>query len=179
MGLPDDLQHLSATRSTMDSTYSSTDTLTSRDFGDSDDRSATGSSASTSASASSQDGAGTALSTSAKAVLQTTPGHSNNGAGALLIPSPPPPPPPPPPPFPLPPYPTPGSPLRFSHPSCSVRALPWCMDVCQSVHSCVCNGLMTTSATAAAFSGVLCKRFWLLGSVACLCGMLIPVQGKV
>ena len=68
----------------MDSTYSSTDTLHSRDFGDSDDRSASGSSASTSASASSQNGAGPALSTPVKAVLQTSPGHSNNGAGALF-----------------------------------------------------------------------------------------------
>lgn len=86
MGLPDNLQHLSATRSTMDSTYSSTDTLHSQDFGDSDDRSASGSMASTSASASSsQDGAGGALSRPVKDVLQTTPGFSSNGAGVLLV----------------------------------------------------------------------------------------------
>ena len=178
MGLPDDLQHLSATRSTMDSTYSSTDTLTSRDFGDSDDRSATGSSASTSASASSQDGAGTALSTSAKAVLQTTPGHSNNGAGALLIPSPHPSPPSSPLPFPFPPTPPRAPPCASPIPP-AVSGPFHGVWMSVRVHSCVCNGLMTTSATAAAFSGVFCKRFWLLGSVVCLCGMLIPVQGKV
>ncbi|KAL3161892.1 hypothetical protein ABBQ38_008979 [Trebouxia sp. C0009 RCD-2024] len=78
LGLPDDLQHLSATKSA----YTSTDTLHSQDFGDADDRTASGSRASTSASASSsQDGASAALNTPVKAVLQAAPGHSNNGAG--------------------------------------------------------------------------------------------------
>ena len=81
VGLPDDLQHLSATKSTWESTYSSTDTLHSQDLGDADDRTTSGSRASTSASAS-QDGASAALSTPVKAVLQAAPGHTNNGAGA-------------------------------------------------------------------------------------------------
>lgn len=85
LGLPDNLQHLSATRSAWSSTYSSTDTLHSQDFGDADDRSASGSTASTSGSASSQDGASAALSTPVKAVLQAAPGHTNNRAGASLL----------------------------------------------------------------------------------------------
>lgn len=82
LGLPDDLQHLSATTSAWGSTYTSTDTLHSQDFGDADDRLASGSKASTSASSSSQDGASAALSTPVKAVLQAPPGHTSNGAGA-------------------------------------------------------------------------------------------------
>ena len=74
--------HLSATKSTMDSTYSSTDSLSSRDFGDSDDRLASGGSASTSASTASHDGASTALSTPVKAAVQNGQGSSSNGAGA-------------------------------------------------------------------------------------------------
>lgn len=82
LGLPRDLMHLSATKSTIDSTYSSTDSLSSGDFGDSDDRPASGGSASTSPSSASQDGASRALSTPVKAVMQNGQGSNSNGATA-------------------------------------------------------------------------------------------------
>lgn len=80
LGLPDDLQPLSATRSTMDSTLSSVDEPSSPPS-DSPHRSHSGSHASTSSSSDSQDTASTALATPAKAVLGN--GHaSSNGVSA-------------------------------------------------------------------------------------------------
>ena len=80
LGLPDDLQPLSASKSTMDSTLSSVDEPSSPPS-DSPHRSHSGFHASTSSSTDSQDTARTALATPAKAVLGN--GHaSSNGLSA-------------------------------------------------------------------------------------------------
>lgn len=74
--------HLSATKSFMDSTISSSDTLSSTDFGDSDDRPTSGSRASSSQASASQDGAAQALTTPVVDVLQDAQGSNGNGADA-------------------------------------------------------------------------------------------------
>ena len=87
LGLPNDLMHLSATKSTMDSTWSSTDE-SSIPTSTSHDRTMSGSQASTSSSSTtaSQDGASRALSTPARDVHGN--GHSNsNGAASHSTPS--------------------------------------------------------------------------------------------